>query len=92
MPVYRKRPMLVIADQFHSWSDPDTWPEAVTWGGDLPAGTGCYVVTLPSGVKLPVADGDWIITRPDGKGCWAVEGDDFPRAYELYDPVLHGQL
>jgi hypothetical protein len=73
----------VEAEQFHQSGDPELYPIGVTWGGDLPDGTGCYVViTTIHGYKIPIADGDWIITELGGKHCYPCKPHIFEATFE----------
>lgn len=72
MAKYRKRPVVVDAEQY-------TGPDGVPAGHELPPVPGgvkwhttehagiryAYVVTI-HGQDTPVSPGDWIITEPDG--------------------------
>ena len=83
MAKYRKKPVVVHAEQFHIGGNPEEWPEGVKWGGDRGAGgAGCYVVTTAHGHDTPIADRDWIITEPDGRGHYPCKPDIFEQTYE----------
>ena len=82
MPKFRKKPVVIEAEQFHQSDDPFRYPPGVTWGGDLPDGTGCYVVITAHGHPTPVADGDWIIAEPNGRGWYPCKPDIFAATYD----------
>lgn len=82
MAQFRKRPVVVEAEQFHISGNPEEYPEGVMWGGDLPYGTGCYIVITIHGQKTRIADGDWIIAEPDGKHHYPCKPDIFAANYE----------
>lgn len=85
MARFRKRPVEVNAEQFHLGLDPECYPIGVEWGGDLPDGTGCYVVITIHGQKTCIQDGDWIITEPDGVHHYPCRPDIFETTYEKVD-------
>lgn len=88
MPQFRKKPVVVEAEQFRTgWPQ---WPRGVT-GARLqhnrvgerdywPAGSP-VVVTIHGQTTL-VADGDWIITEPDGIHHYPCKPDIFAATYE----------
>lgn len=54
--------METVATQFHAADNPETWPAGVRWGGNLPHGTGGYVIDRPAPWgAIPINDGDWVI-------------------------------
>ena len=91
MPWFTSKPTVVKAEQFHMSSDPDGYPEGVEWGGDLPNGTGCYVVQSLQGV-VPVQDGDWIITEPDNIRHYPCKPDIFAAKYTQLEHVEEPSL
>lgn len=92
MPVFLSKPYPITAEQFDSSADPETWHPAVKWGGDLPAGLGQYVVKVQDGTLFPLENGDWIRTDEDGAVLNTYSNSFLTAFYELYDPILHGQL
>lgn len=83
MAKFRKKPLVIEAEQFHMGGDPELWPEGIEWGGDLPEGTGCYVVRTLEGVMW-VSDGDWIITGVKGE-FYRCKDDVFRMTYQPAD-------
>lgn len=77
MPKFQKYAVIFEAEQFFSGANPETWPLGVQWGGDLPDGTGCYIVITAHGHATPIADGDWIIPEPNGNGFYPCKPDIF---------------
>jgi hypothetical protein len=63
---YRKRAVVIQAKQFAVGGNPEEWPEGIEWGGDLPEGTGGYIVMTPEG-PAGICHGDWVITWPSGE-------------------------
>lgn len=57
---------LAVLEQFLTNADPDTWPEGIEWGGDLPTGTGGYVLQTSAGA-VQLQHGDWIKTAGNGE-------------------------
>lgn len=90
MPKFRKRPVVVEAEQFlPSKTAPFTTPPGVNlW----PDENGCqprdmswgYVVTA-HGQRVHVQYGDWIIAEPDGRGHYPCKPDIFEATYEPAD-------
>ena len=75
MAKYRKKPIVVDAEQF---LHPATSPRGVYVGENGDA----WVVTI-HGVKTPVVPGDWIIMEPDGKHFYPCRPQIFAGTYEL---------
>lgn len=83
MAFYRKKPVVVEAEQF--------WPEKKPWPKGVSKGTGCmgegniyttYVTTIHEQQTRVVA-GDWIIIEPDGSHAYPCKPDIFEATYEL---------
>jgi hypothetical protein len=74
MGKYRKKPVVVEAEQFHH---PATAPAGVRTEEDGRA----YVVTI-HGQRAYLAPGDWVITEPDGIHHYPCKPDIFAASYE----------
>lgn len=74
MPLFRKKPIIVEAEQF---SHPVITPRGVQREEDGRA----YVVTVHE-QKVYVELGDWILPEPDGKHFYPVKPDIFADTYE----------
>lgn len=82
MPRFRKKPLVIEAEQFHPGSRP--LPFAFRCACNL-GPDGWYVVTA-HGHETRIVDGDWIIPEPNGKGFYPCKPDIFAATY---DQVLH---
>lgn len=80
MAKFRKKPVVIEAEQFHISGDPELYPEGLRWGGNLPDGTGCYVIDTLEG-QMKVSNGDWIITGTKGEK-YPCKPDIFEAIYE----------
>lgn len=74
MAKYRKKPIVVEAEQF---THPATAPRGVYVG----EGGECWVVTS-HGHTIPVVPGDWIVPELDGKHFYPVKDEVFRATYE----------
>ena len=74
MARYRKRPVVVDAEQFHH---PATAPRGVRTEEDGRA----YVVTI-HGQRAYLTPGDWVITEPDGVHHYPCKPEVFSVTYE----------
>lgn len=89
MTNYRRKPVVVEAEQFFAAREP--WPRGVLRAAlqhnlprhhdYWPAGT--PVVVTIHGQTTRVSDGDWIIKEPDGKHFYPCKPDIFEATYEL---------
>lgn len=78
MAKFRKRPVVVEAEQFHQSGNPEDWSPGIKWE----AVAGCYYVVTAHGQHAYLADGDWIIAEPDGRGYYPCKPDIFAATYE----------
>ncbi len=77
MARYRKKPMVVEAEQFTHYPAGGEWPKGVRIEG----GGGPFVVTA-HGQRAYLEEGDWVITEPDGRGHYPCKPDIFANTYE----------
>lgn len=77
MPQFRKRPIVVHAQQFDSVTNPSPYGAVYVSGG------GRYVLDTPSG-RVQVDDGDWIIDNTATKpgNYYPCKPDVFEAVYE----------
>jgi hypothetical protein len=81
MPKFRKKPVVVEAEQF------------VIGDGPLPPGVhgaegGHFYVMTAHNQTVFVVRGDWIIAEPDGRGYYPCKSDIFAATYEpVEDPT-----
>lgn len=75
---FRKKPVVIDAEQFHPESHPLPFASrmACAFGP-----SGWYVVTA-HGQETLIVDGDWIIPEPDGRGFYPCKADIFDKTYE----------
>jgi hypothetical protein len=80
MPKFRKKPVVIEAEQFHESTSPLPFAtkSACCLGPD-----GWYVITI-HGQETKIVDGDWIIPEPDGVHFYPCKPDIFEATY---DPV-----
>jgi hypothetical protein len=77
MPQFRKRPVVIEADQF--WLNSDAgWPRGVCKD---PASSTGYAIDTLEGRALEVTEGDWIITGVKGE-LYPCKPDIFEATYE----------
>ena len=78
MPKFRKKPIIIEAEQFRKSKLPLPFRNvpACFLGPD-----GWYVTTI-HGQDTFIADGDWIIPEPDGKHFYPCKPDIFEATYE----------
>jgi hypothetical protein len=76
---FRKKPVVIEAEQFFHSQDPDTYPVDVEWSGEL----GAYVIPTLEG-QMIIKDGDWIITGVIGEK-YLCKPDIFEATYELFE-------
>jgi len=84
MAKYRKKPVIVEAEQFHINEQP--WPDGVIHHeAEESTGFGYAewfsVITIHS-QETTVVDGDWIIAEPDGEHFYPCKPDIFEQTYE----------
>lgn len=79
MPKYRKRPVVIDAEQWFVSQDPDTYPECVRWDTRI----NDYVIDTLEGA-MHVSNGDWIITGVVGEN-YPCKPDIFEATYELVE-------
>lgn len=85
MPKFRKKPIVIEAEQFrpHEFPLPFKDRHACNWDED---GLGWYVVTV-HGQKTSIIDSDWIIAEPDGRGFYPCKNDIFLNIYESVEEI-----
>lgn len=74
MPMFRKKPVVIEAEQF-------THPATATRGVRTEEGGRAYVVTVHQ-QKVYLEPGDWILPEPDGEHFYPVKPDIFAATYE----------
>lgn len=79
MPKFRKRPVVIEAEQWFAGQDPETYPECVVWDYEV---KGYTIVTLEGVMR--VSDGDWVITGVHGEK-YPCKPDIFEKTYELVE-------
>lgn len=77
MPLFRKKPVVVHAEQFRKRS------EGIP-GVFFDENDNHWVVTM-HGDKIPVVPGDWIIREPDGEHYYPCKPDVFAATYEIVE-------
>lgn len=78
MPRFRKRPIIIEAEQFRSDDKPLPFANRRACALDS---EGWYVTTA-HGQRTPIVDGDWIIPEPDNRGFYPCKPDIFDATYE----------
>jgi hypothetical protein len=73
MPLYRRKPTIVDAEQFEN---PDKPPRGVLF--NFPSH---YVVTM-QGRAITVSVGEWIVAEPDGEHFYPIADSQFREIYE----------
>lgn len=80
MAQYRKKPLIVEAEQF--WPDKTPWPDGVAVAPSADAPTS-WCIPNGEGYRFAVAAGDWVITDE--------KGERYPSSArlfeEFYEPV-----
>jgi hypothetical protein len=79
MPKYRKKPMIVEAEQW--WSPATAVPGVKMETLDEAQTPRAYVVTV-HGQRAYLAPGDWVITEMDGVHHYPCKPDVFEATYE----------
>ena len=79
MPQFRKKPVVIEAEQFFA-DKPLPFEDR---GACMFDGSVWYVITA-HGQETPIVDGDWIIPEPDNRGFYPCKPDIFTATY---DPV-----
>jgi len=77
MPMFRKKPIIVEANQFHHAA---TSPVGVRTREDGKA----YVLTAHN-QEVTLEPGDWVIAEPDGRGYYPCKDDIFKATYEPFE-------
>lgn len=77
MARYRKKPVVVEAEQYHAYPESGGWPKGV----QVEEGAGPFVVTT-HGQRAYLESGDWVITEPDGRGHYPCKPHIFAATYE----------
>lgn len=87
MANYRKKPVVVDAEQFFEHVSPLPFnPKCVCClDGDR-----WYVVTI-HGQDATIVDGDWIILEPDGEHAYPCKPDIFEATYEIVQEPTDGE-
>lgn len=78
MAKYRKKPVVIDAEQFHPETKP--WPKGVFEDSSSPTGYGIHTLEHTA-IKHEVTPGDWIITGVKGE-VYACKLDIFAATYE----------
>ena len=78
---FRKKPVIVEAEQFHLGELPLPFPNEAACCFD---GEHWYVVTT-HGQWTKIVDGDWIIREPDNRGFYPCKPDIFAATYEAVE-------
>lgn len=83
MPLYRRKPTTVDAEQFTNARQP---PRGVTvkWWDSSMMNWRAFVVTM-QGREVPVSIGEWIVAESDGQHFYPIDDFEFRR---IYEPVL----
>lgn len=74
MPRYRKKPVIVVAEQFNP-------PFYIPFGVMIENGGKPFVTTIHE-QRVYLESGDWILPEPDGKHFYPVKDDIFHATYE----------
>lgn len=82
MARYRKKPVVIEAEQWFIGQDPETYPECLYWDAEK----GKYVLDTLEGCRLEASDGDYIITGIDGER-YPCKPSIFERSYEPVDEL-----
>ena len=81
MPKFRKKPVVIEAEQFRPGVAPLPFEARMACMLD---DEGWYVVTA-HGQRTPIVDGDWIIPEPDSRGFYPCKSDIFKATYDPAD-------
>ena len=79
MPKFRKRPIIVEAEQYREDQDHHVPGVQEQHYKGLP--TRYYVVTM-HGQRVYLEPGDWVIAEPDGEHFYPCKPEEFARIYE----------
>lgn len=84
MPRFRKKPVLIEAEQFNDFKNPPkgvtAWPDE---RGFQPRDMTAGFVTTIHGQRAHVMLGDWIIPEPDGVHYYPVKDNIFKKTYDV---------
>jgi hypothetical protein len=78
---FRKKPVIVDAEQFLPSRNPDELPTGVHPANVREEAPRPYVITA-HGQRVYVEHYDWIIAEPDGRGYYPCKPDIFAATYE----------
>lgn len=78
MPLYRRKPTIVDAEQFIDPANPPRGVERHYMHGKYPVE---FVRTM-QGREVPVSVGEWIIKEASGEGYYPIADEEFRRIYE----------
>ena len=78
MPLYRRKPTTVEAEQFTDYTRPC---RGVLINNDTAPTPTAYVVTM-QGQSVPVKVGEWIAKEASGDGYYPIADAEFRRIYE----------
>ena len=81
MGKFRKKPIVIEAEQFFSEKQPLPFRDRAACEFD---GEKWYVVTA-HGQETIIVDGDWIIPEPDGRGFYPCKPDIFEKTFDPVD-------
>ena len=89
MATFRKKPVLVEAEQFLGFEDPGDlgWPVGAKTFCVPPTSHACgmgrpHVHTIHGNQVVLLEEGDWILPEPDGEHFYPVKPDIFEATYE----------
>ena len=80
MPLYRRKPTTVDAEQFVDFDMP---PRGVEFHGTLALNQ--HTVTTMQGRTVAVEPGEWIVAESDGAHYYPIADAEFRR---IYEPVI----
>lgn len=81
MPKFRKRPLVITAEQYHNV--PNGWPKGVCAGCDaVGLSIGPHVHTAHNNQAVELEDRDWIVPEPDGVHYYPIKDNIFEATYE----------
>ena len=78
MPKFRKKPVVIEAEQFHS-VEGRCWPHGVCQCSLQPCP---HLHTIHRDQVVILADGDWVIPESDGEHFYPCKPDIFAATYE----------
>lgn len=91
MAKYRKKPVVVEAEQFHGakiGQDTGEWVRSFPRGVCFKGCSGSkypHVHTIHESQVVDLTDGDWVVPEPDGEHFYPIKPDIFAATYEPVD-------